>query len=112
MLSYQARRGPPIDGRCEHIAASTSVAFPENGLGTNIGSRERQGRRATRQGSTGLLGNLELHRPASLLLNDGRAIANSPASEHVIDPQPNEIATPQLAVDRQIEHRKITFATL
>ena len=42
--------------------------------------------------STGLLGNLELHRPASLLLNDGRAIANSPASEHVIDRQPNEIA--------------------
>jgi hypothetical protein len=43
-------------------------------------------------GSTGLVGNLELHRPASLLLNDGRAIANSPASRHVIDPQPDEIA--------------------
>src|SRR5215470_1202422 len=63
-------------------------------------------------GSTGLLGNLELHRPASLLLNDGRAIANSPASEHVIDPQPDEITAPELAVDRQIEHRKIASATL
>ena len=62
--------------------------------------------------STGLLGDLELHRPASLLLNDGRAIANSPASEYVIDPQPNEIAAPELAVDRQIEHRKIASATL
>jgi hypothetical protein len=62
--------------------------------------------------STGLLGNLELHRPAGLLLNDGRAIANSPTSEHVIDPQVDEIAAPQLAVDRQIEHREISFATL
>src|SRR6516225_9590990 len=62
--------------------------------------------------STGLLGNLELHRPAGLLLNDGRAIANSPTSEHVIDPQADEIAAPELAVDRQIEHRKIASATL
>jgi hypothetical protein len=62
--------------------------------------------------STGLIGNLELHRPASLLLNDGRAIANSPASEHVIDPQPEEIAAPELAVDGEIEHREIAFSTL
>jgi hypothetical protein len=53
--------------------------------------------------NTGLLGNLELHRPASLLLNDARAIAHSPAGEHVIDPQPDEIAAPELAVDREIE---------
>ena len=63
-------------------------------------------------GRTGLLRNLELHRPASLLLNDGRAIANSPASKHVIDPQPDEISAPKSAVDRQIEHRKIASATL
>src|SRR6516164_10388 len=63
-------------------------------------------------GSTGLVGNLELHRPASLLLNDGRAIANSPASRHVIDPQPDEIAAPELAVDGEIEHREIAFSTL
>ena len=62
--------------------------------------------------STGLVGNLELHRPASLLLNDGRAIANSPASKHVIDPQSDEIAAPELAVDGEIEHREIAFSTL
>jgi hypothetical protein len=62
--------------------------------------------------STRLLGNLELHRPASLLLNEGRAIANSPASEHIIDPESDEIAAPELAVDRQIEHRKIASTTL
>ena len=49
------------------------------------------------------LGNLEPHRPVSFLLNDGRAIANSPASEHVIYPQPDEIAGPELTVDRQID---------
>ena len=62
--------------------------------------------------STGLLRNLELHRPAGLLLNDGRAIANSPASKHVIDPQSDEIAAPELAVDGEIEHREIAFSTL
>jgi hypothetical protein len=62
--------------------------------------------------STGLLGDLELHRPAGLPLNDGRAIANSSASEHVIDPQPDEITAPELTVDRKIEHRKIPSATL
>ena len=46
--------------------------------------------------STGLIGNLELHRAAGLLLNDDRAIANSSASEHVIDPQPDEIAALEL----------------
>jgi hypothetical protein len=49
MPSYRARRGPPIDRRCERIAASTSVAFAANGLGTDIGPRERRGLRATRR---------------------------------------------------------------
>ena len=57
--------------------------------------------------STGLVGNLELDRPASLLLNDGGAITHSSASEHVIDPQPDEIAAPEFAVDRQIEHWQV-----
>jgi hypothetical protein len=38
---------PSMD-RCGHIAVSTSVAFPANGLGTNIGPCERRGRRAAR----------------------------------------------------------------
>jgi hypothetical protein len=42
----------------------------------------------------------------------GRSIANSPAGEHVVDPQPDEVAAPELAVDRQIEHRKIASALL
>jgi hypothetical protein len=64
-----------------------------------------ESRKPLADSSTGLLGNLELHRPASFLLNDGRTITHSPASEHVIDPQPDEIAAPELAVE-------ITFATL
>jgi hypothetical protein len=60
----------------------------------------------------GLLGDLELHRPAGLFLDHRRAIANSPAGGHVIDPQPNEVAAPELAVDGQIEHRKIALAPL
>ena len=59
---------------------------------------------------SGLLRDLKLHRPAGLLLDDHRSIANSAADEHVIDPQPDEITAPELAVDRQIEHRKIAPA--
>jgi hypothetical protein len=80
------------------------------GSGTNISACECRGRLP--HSSTGLFGNLELYWPTSPLLNDGRAIANSPASEHVIDLQPNEIAAPELAIDRHIEHRKIASATL
>ena len=61
--------------------------------------------------STGLLGNLELYRPASLLLNDGRAIPDCLAGGHVIDFQPDEITASELAIYRQIEHRKIVSAT-
>jgi hypothetical protein len=57
----------------------------------------------------GLLGDLELHRPAGLLLNHGRSIADPATDAHVIDPHPNEVAAPELAVDRQIEHRKTRF---
>jgi hypothetical protein len=71
-----------------------------------------QGDEPLADSSAGLLGDLELHRPASFLLNDSRAIPNSPADEHVIDPQPDEVAAPELAVDRQIEHRKIALALL
>jgi hypothetical protein len=59
----------------------------------------------------GLLGDLELNRPGGLLLDHGRTIANLPAGEYVVDPQPHQIAAPELAVDGQIEHRKIALTT-
>jgi hypothetical protein len=84
MPSYRARRGPPIDGRCGRIAASKSAAFPGNGLGTDIGPRERRWRRATRRSDTGLFGEFELNRPAGLLLDHRRSIANPPARAHSV----------------------------
>jgi hypothetical protein len=111
MPSYRARRGPPIDGRCGHIAASTVWLSPQTAWVQIWALASVEGGEPLADSNTGLLGNLELHRPASLLLNDSSAIANSPAGEHVIDPQPHEIAAPELAVDRQIEHRKIASAT-
>jgi len=47
----------------------------------------------------GLLADLELHRPAGLLLNHGRSIANPPACAYVVDLHPNKVAAPELAVD-------------
>jgi hypothetical protein len=112
MPSYRGRRGPPIDGRCGQIAASTVWLSPQTAWEQISALASVEAGEPLANSSAGLVGNLELHRPAGLLLNDGRAIANSSTSEHVIDPQTDEIAAPELAVDLQIEHREITFATL
>ena len=61
---------------------------------------------------TGLFGDFELNRSASLLLDYRRSIVDPPAGAHVVDFKPNEVAAPELAVNGQIEHREITFAAL
>jgi hypothetical protein len=61
-------------------------------------------------GAPGLLGDLELNRPAGLLLDHHRSIPDPPARAYVVDFHSNEVATPKLAVDSQIEHREITLA--
>src|ERR1700755_1097304 len=43
-----------------------------------------------------------------LLLPHGGAIDCIPARRNVLDPKCDDIAAPQLAVDRQIEHRQIS----
>ena len=48
--------------------------------------------------------------PTGLLLDHRRSIANPAAGAHIIDTHPNEVAVPKLAVDGQIEHRKIALA--
>jgi hypothetical protein len=63
-------------------------------------------------GGAGMLRDLELHWPAGLLPNYGRTIANPAADEYIVDSDPDEVAAPELAVDRQIEHRKIAPALL
>jgi hypothetical protein len=52
---------------------------------------------------SGLLGDLELHRPARFLLNDGRAVTDTTADADILDLQPHEIAAPEFAVDREVE---------
>src|SRR5262249_48114217 len=48
---------------------------------------------------SGLLGDLELHRPARLFLNDGCAVTDTTADADIVDLQPYEIAAPEFAVD-------------
>lgn len=62
-------------------------------------------------GAPSLLGNLELHRSARLFLDYSRSVANSASADHVIESQPDEIATLELAVDGQAEHREIPLAS-
>jgi hypothetical protein len=60
--------------------------------------------------ASGLLSDFELNRSACLLLDYRRSIADRPARAHVVDFEPNEVAAPELAVNGEIEHRKISFA--
>jgi hypothetical protein len=52
----------------------------------------------------------ELNRSARLLLDYRRSVADRPASAHIINFEPNEVAAPELAVNGEIEHREIAFA--
>src|SRR5215471_1020960 len=61
---------------------------------------------------SGLLGDLELHRPARLLLTDGRAVTNPSADADIIDLQLHEIATPEFAVDREVEQGEVAGSAL
>jgi hypothetical protein len=55
-----------------------------------------------------LLGDLELHRTQGLLLHHHRPRGNLLAMSDIAYPQFDQIAAPQLAVDCQVEERKVT----
>jgi hypothetical protein len=57
-----------------------------------------------------LLREFELDRPAGLLLDDCRTVAQSPADAQIIDLQTDEVAPSQFAVDRQVEHCEVAPA--
>jgi len=59
-----------------------------------------------------LFGNLELNRSAGFPLDHGGAILNAASDAHVAYPQPHEIATPQLAIDCEIEEREVASTPL
>jgi hypothetical protein len=51
---------------------------------------------------------LELHRPLRLPLHDHRTCQNTTPVRDVPNMQIDEVATPQLAVDREVEHGKVS----
>jgi hypothetical protein len=61
---------------------------------------------------SGLLSDLELDRPTGFPLNDSGAVSHLATDAHVVDAQPDEVAAAQLAVDREIEQRKVASASL
>jgi hypothetical protein len=58
----------------------------------------------------GVLGRLEHHRPAGLLLAHGRAGNGEALRRNVGDPQGDQVAAAQLAVDAEVEQRQIADA--
>lgn len=61
-----------------------------------------------RDRSTGWFCQLKLDRPPGLLLDDHGTLSDSPAGNHITDPQSDQVATAQLAVDGQVEQGQIT----
>ena len=51
---------------------------------------------------------LELNGSAGLLLNDDRACTNPATADEITDLSFNDVASPELTVDREIEHRAVT----
>src|SRR6185437_4741313 len=58
-------------------------------------------------GLTGLISQHELDRSPCLLLSDGRTVDGIAIRSDVFDPQGDDVATSQLAVDRKVEHGKV-----
>jgi hypothetical protein len=61
---------------------------------------------------SGCLRQLEDNGSASLALHDGSSGPNAACQNHVSDAEVHQIATPQLAVDCEIEQREIAYAVL
>jgi hypothetical protein len=61
---------------------------------------------------TGLLSHLEPDRLAGLLLAHRRAIDGMPMRCHIFRLQADDVAASQLAIDGQIEHRKIAYSSV
>jgi hypothetical protein len=55
---------------------------------------------------------LKLIRTAGLMPDNRRPVSHAAAGSYVIDPNANEIAAAQLAVDGEVEHRQIAIAAL
>jgi len=60
----------------------------------------------------GLLHDFELDRSPCLFLDHGATVSHPAAGAYVVDPQADEIAASQLAVDREVEQGKISFPAL
>jgi len=60
----------------------------------------------------GLLGDLELNRPACLLLNDSGAVSNSVAGADIVDLQAHKVAASEFAIDGKIEKSEVARSVL
>src|ERR1700751_2887154 len=61
---------------------------------------------------SGLLGDLELNRPARLLLNNRSAVSDPAAGADIVDLQPHEIAPSEFAIDGKVKHREVAGSLL
>jgi hypothetical protein len=65
-----------------------------------------------RDGLAGLLAQFKSDGPPSFLLSNGCTIRRVTAGSYILDPDGNDITAAKLAVDRQIEHGKVTRSAL
>src|SRR5271170_5578249 len=61
---------------------------------------------------SGLFGNFKLDRSAGFLLDHGSAVPHLASAAYIVDPEPHEIAAPQLAIDGEIEQGEVASPPL
>jgi hypothetical protein len=61
---------------------------------------------------SGLFGDFELNRSTCFLLDHRRPIAHPAADTHIIDLHPDEITSPEFAVDGEVEQCEVAFSPL
>src|ERR1700692_1922979 len=91
---------------CDAPASSTAAAEQEVARFSTGGADVVVDRLA------GVFGDLESNRQAGLLLADRGSVDRISMRGNVLDLDRDDIATAQLAVDRQIEHRQIARVSL
>jgi len=55
----------------------------------------------------GLVGELKLYRLLGFPLDDGRAVAGGAVHDQVANGQPDQVAAPELAVDRKVKQGQV-----
>ena len=115
-----ASRNPPDVSRCRHPLVHEPGILPGADVSSvvdparesEVVERAAPTFKPSKDARAGRFKKLELDGSASFTLDDDRAGANPAATDEVADPDLDDVAAAQLAVDREVEHRSVSDPSL